>query len=348
MKILHKYILKEIFPIFFLGNIFFVLLLLLDKMLDLADLFFTKNVPGYLIIETIVFYLPSFLVITIPTSAMLAVMIGYGRMSGDSEIIAMRAAGAGKRFFAYPALIFGFTAFIIGVLMSFWLMPLGSISAIGNLSEMAKLVSIKDMKPKELYDEIPGMVFYAVEKENSEQYRKMVIIDKNNHSVITANKADILPSGDAGLLMSLHNGRIVTLNSDGRHSKINFDNFKLNSPLLNPENFSVNSERLMTTDDLIENFSKGPIYRFEFSKRIAMPFAAVIMSIFGMSLGIFFHRSGRSLAIPITIAVVAVYNILFFAAQNFATSGRAEPLFSAWVPNILFAVISILFYRRAA
>ena len=348
MKILHKYILKEIFPVFLLGNIFFVLLLLLDKLIDLADLFFTKNVPGWLIIQTIVFYLPSFLVITIPTSAMLAVMIGYGRLSADSEIIAMRASGAGKRFFARPTLIFGTTAFLLGMLMSFWLMPAGSVSAISNLSKMAKLVSIKDMKEKELYDELPGVVFYAVEKESDAQYRKMLIIEKSRNSVITASEADILPSGDAGLLMDLKDGRIVTLNPDGKHSTINFSSFRLNSPLLSTEDIKINSERLMSTSDLLSNAGNGPIYLFELSKRVSMPFAALIMSIFGMSLGIFFHRSGRSMAIPITIAVVAVYNVMFFASQNFATSGRLDPLLAAWVPNIIFAVLAALFYRRTA
>lgn len=347
MKILHRYILKEIFPIFFLGNIFFVILLLLDKLINLADLFFTKNVPGWLIIQTIVYYLPSFFVITIPTSAMLAVMIGYGRLSSDSEIIAMRASGAGKSFFTYPTMVFGITAFILGIMMSFWLMPLGSTSAIANITKMAKLVSVKDMKPKELYDEIPGMVFYAVKKKSDTQYDQMIIIDKNQHSVITAKKAEILPSGDAGLLMDLQKGRIVTLHENGKHSTIDFDNFKLNTPLLNADDISINSERLMTTHDLIANFEKGPIYRFELSKRIAMPFAAIIMSIFGMSFGIYFHRGGRSLAIPITIAVVAVYNILFFTSQNFATSGRIEPLTAAWVPNIIFAALTVFFYRRA-
>jgi len=346
MNLLHRYILKEIFPIFFLGNIFFVLLLLLDKLLNLADLFFTKNVPGFLIIQTIIYYLPSFFVITIPTSAMLAVMIGYGRLSSDSEIIAMRAAGAGKKFFTKPTVYFGATAFILGITMSFWLMPAGSISAIENLTKMAKLVSIKDLKAKELYDELPGLVFYAVEKESDERYRKMVIINKNQNSVITSNEADILPSGESGLLMDLKDGRIVTLNRDGKHTTIDFDKFKLNTPLLTAEDISVNSERLMETGRLIENFDKSPVYRFEFSKRLAMPFAAVIMSIFGMSLGIFFHRSGRSLAIPVTIAVVAIYNILFFASENFAASGRAEPFLAAWLPNILFAVISLFFYRR--
>lgn len=347
MKILHKYILREIFPIFFLGNIFFVLLLLLDKLIDLADLFFTKSVPAWLIIQTIIFYLPSFLVITIPTSAMLAVMIGYGRLSSDSEVTAMRAAGAGKSFFTYPTVIFGTTAFALSMLMSFWLMPLGSTSAISNLSEMAKLVSIKDMKEKELYDTIPGIVFYAVKKDSDAQYRQMLIIDKKQNSVITAKKAEILPSGDAGLLMNLQDGRIVTLNENNKHSTINFDSFRLNSPLLNPENFSVNSERLMTTEDLIANFDTSPGYKFEFSKRISMPFASVIMSIFGMTLGIFFQRSGRSMAIPITIAVVAVYNILFFTSENFAASGSFEPFTAAWIPNILFTFITAFSYRRA-
>lgn len=348
MKLFHRYILREIFPLFLLGNIFFVLLLLLDKLINLADLFFTRNVPAGLIIQTIIFYLPSFLVITIPTSAMLAVMIGFGRLSADSEIIAMRAAGAGKKFFTYPTLIFGFTAFFLGILMSFWLMPAGSMSAIGNLTKIAKLVSIKDLKEKELYDELPGMVFYTLEKESDESYRKMVIIDKNQNSIITANEAEILPSGDAGLLMNLKHGRIVTISEDGKHSKINFDSFKLNTPLINADSFYVNSERVMETKDLIANFDKSPLYKFEFSKRISMPFAALIMSIFGMSLGIFFHRSGRSLAIPITIAVVAVYNILFFASENFASSGRAEPFLAAWLPNILFAAIALFFYARAA
>ncbi|ADD68273.1 permease YjgP/YjgQ family protein [Denitrovibrio acetiphilus DSM 12809] len=347
MKLLHKYILKEIYPIFFLGNVFFVLLLLLDKLIDLADLFFTKNVPAFLIIQTIVYYLPSFLVITIPTSAMLAVMIGFGRLSSDSEVTAMRAAGAGKKFFTTPTIIFGLTAFLLGIMMSLWLMPAGSRNAIGNLSKIAKLVSINDMKEKELYDELPGIVFYAVKKDSNAKYRKMVIIDKAQHSVITANEAEILPSGNAGLLMNLKNGRIVTLNEDGKHSKINFDTFTLNSPLIDAKDISVNSERIMQTKDLIENFQEAPLYKFEFSKRISMPFAAIIMSIFGMSLGIFFHRSGRSLAIPITIAVVAVYNILFFAAENFAESGRIEPFLAAWLPNILFALIAVFFYRRA-
>jgi len=348
MKTLHKYILKEIFPVFFMGNLFFIVLLLLDKILDLADLFFTKNVPGFLIIETVVFYLPSFLVITIPTSAMMAVMIGFGRLSSDSEVTAMRAAGGGRNFFTYPTLVFGFTAFILGIMMSFWLMPAGSAAAAKNLTKMAKLVSIKDMKEKELYDQLPGLVLYADKRHNDHNYDKLIIIDKKQNSVISAGKAEITPTGDAGLIMNLENGRIVSLSENDRHSTINFENFKLNIPLTDGGDISFKTERLMRTKDLIANLKEGAIYQFELSKRVSMPFAAIIMSIFGMSLGIFFHRGGgRTMAIPATVAVVAIYNIMFFSVQGLAASGRFEPYSAAWIPNLIFTAVALLAYRRA-
>jgi lipopolysaccharide export LptBFGC system permease protein LptF len=147
--------------------------------------------------------------------------------------------------------------------------------------------------------------------------------------------------------MDLTKGRIITLNEDDRHSTINFNNFKLNTPLLDADKVSFKSERLMKVSDLVASFDKGNDYKFEFSKRVSMPFASFIMGIFGMSLGIFFHRSGKTMAIPITIGVVAVYNIMFFSVQSLASSGRVEPFFAAWIPNIVFAVLAFFAYRRA-
>lgn len=346
LKLIHKYIIKELIPIFFLGNIFFVLLLLLDKLMSLSDLFFTKNVPAWLIIQTIILYMPSFLVITIPTSALLAVIFVFGRMSSESEIIAMRAAGAGKRFFIIPTLIFAFGVFLFGVMMSVWLMPKGSAMASENILTMAKLVSIKDIKEKELYEELTGYVFYADKKINDTHYKKLIIIDKTKDSVITAESAEITPNGDAGLIMKLAKGRIVTIRDDGMHSTINYDNFTINTPLVNADNITVRSERLMTLKELKANFNSGdPIFKFEYSKRFSMPFAAMIMCVLGMSIGMYFHRSGKTMAIPSTVVLVVMYNTMFLVAQNIASSGNADPYLAAWIPNIIFGLISIYSYK---
>lgn len=346
LKLIHKYIIKELVPVFLLGNIFFILLLLLDKLMSLADLFFTKNVPAWLIIQTIIYYLPSFLVITIPTSALLAVIFVFGRMSSESEIIAMRAAGAGKRFFLFPTMIFAIAVFFFGVVMSVWLMPKGSALASENLLAMAKLVSIKDIKEKELYDELGGYVFYADKKINDTHYLKLIIIDKTKNSVITAESAEITPNGQAGLIMKLTKGRIVTIREDGMHSTINYDNFTINTPLITADNFTVRSERLMTLQDLRTNFKTGdPVFKFEFSKRFSMPFAAVIMCILGMSIGMYFHRSGKTMAIPATVVLVVLYNTMFLVAQNIASSGSTNPFLAAWIPDIIFGLVSVYSYK---
>jgi len=346
LKLIHKYILKELLPVFFLGNIFFVLLLLLDKLVDLSDLFFTKSVPGWLIIQTVIYYLPSFFVITIPTSALLAVMFVFGRMSSESEIVAMRSFGAGRRFFLLPAMIFAIGVFIIGVLMSSYFMPKGSFLAAENVLKMAKLVSIKDIKEKELYEELKGYVFYAEKKISTTEYERLMIIDKEKNSVITAESAKIIPTGSAGLLLELTDGRIATIREDNLHSTINFKTFSINAPLADASRVTIKTERLMPLNELIANFGEDPIFKFEFSKRFSMPFAAIIMCIFGMSIGMFFHRSGKAMAIPSTVLIVVLYNTMFLVAQNIALSGQIDPFFAAWVPNVVFGVISIYAYER--
>lgn len=347
MKLIHKYILKELIPIFFLGNIFFILLLLLDKLMNLSDLFFTKNVPGWLIVQTVIFYLPSFFVITIPTSALMAVIFVFGRMSSDSEIIAMRASGAGKRFFLVPTMIFAAFVFLFGIMMSLWLMPSGSERAANNLMTMAKLVSIKDIKEKELYEELSGFVFYAEKKLSDTSYEKLMIIEKAKNSVITAASAEVVPTGEAGLLLQLKNGNIVTIREDGMHSVINFQNFSINAPLLDAVRISTKTERLMGIKELVSNFDTEPVYKFEFSKRFSMPFAATIMCIFGMSIGMYFHRSGKAAAVPSTIIIVIVYNMMFLLAESYAKSGSIEPFIAAWIPNIVFGLISVSSYRSS-
>jgi len=347
LKLIHKYIIKELIPVFLMGNISFIAILLLDKLMSLSDLFFTKGIPGWLIIQTIIFYLPSFLVITIPTSALLATTFVFGRMSSDSEIIAMRAAGAGKRFFLKPTMIFAVFVFFFGVVMSIWLMPVGSFHAAQNLISMSKLVSVKDIKEKEIYEELDGFVFYADKKISNIKYENLMIIEKEENSVITAKAAEITPTGDYSLLFQLKDGSVLTIREDGKHSKINFNTFAINVPILGASGVSINTERLMPAGELVSNFNTSPIYRFEFSKRFSMPFAAVILCVFGASVGMFFHRSGKSLAIPSTIIVVAVYNTLFMIAENYAKSGSVEPFSAAWVPNAIFAVVSVISYRRA-
>ncbi|GAB1534710.1 LPS export ABC transporter permease LptF [Geovibrio sp. ADMFC3] len=346
MNTLQKYIIREIVPLFVFGNVLFVVFLLLEKLINLADLFFTKNVPALLIAETIIYYLPSFLMITIPTSALMASMVGFGRLSADSEITVMKAAGAGGRFFLKPAVIVGIGAFALSMFMSVYLMPLGSTLAINNLARIAKSISVKDMKENEMYDEIPGLLFYADKRPDDNEFGKIVVIDKNTGTIITAETGAIVPSGESALVMNFNNGRVVAETAGEQRTVVRFGEMAMNLPFELKDKFSKRDEYFMTMFELAENFDDHVNYKFEFSKRFALPVAGLLMGILGMSLGIFFHRSGRSIGIPLSLGLTLFYYMIFFTSLNLARAGVLDGFFAPWLANIFFTLVTALFAYR--
>ena len=346
MNTLQRYIIREITPLFILGNVLLVVFLLLEKLINLADLFFTKNVPAFLIAQTVVYYLPSFLLITIPTSALIASMVGVGRMSSDSEITVMRAAGAGPKFFLKPALIVGLGAFALAFVMSVYLMPLGNALAINNLTKIAQNISINDMKENEMYDQISGLLFYADKRPDGNSFGKVVVIDKNTGTIITAESGVVLPTDQAALVMNFTNGRVVAESAGDERTVVRFGTMAMNIPFELKDKFKRRDEYFMTMSELVDNFDKHANYRFEFSKRLALPVAGLLMGILGISLGIFFHRSGRSIGMPLSLGLTLVYYMFFFTSLNLARTGAVNAFFAPWIANIIFLFVTIFMARR--
>lgn len=342
MKLLDKYILKQAFPVFVLGNVFFIFLLLLDKLVQLAELFFAKSVPAYLIIQTVIYYFPSFLAITIPTATLLSILIVFSRMSVDSELIVIRASGAGFKQIFKPVAIFGVLAALITLLMTGYLMPLGNKAAVGNLKQVAKSVSINDLKEKQLYKDIPGVIIYVKKIFDKNSFGGMIVIDKRQGYVITANRGNIITTDESEILFDFNEGTLMKKSGD-EYSKIAFNSFKVRIPVPVMEDFQIHGERFMFLGQLINNFKQN-IYKFEFSKRFAIPFAAFIMAVLGMTFGSFFQRAGKSLGVFFSLLVVFLYNLILIFSENMI--GTINPFFSAWIANIIFSIIAVIITAR--
>src|SRR5581483_6170282 len=95
VPVIDRYLIKELVSPFFLGGALFTFFLVLDRIYHLTDLVITKGVPFYLVIQLLVFMLPSFLAFTLPMAFLVAVLLAGGRLAGDLEITAFKAAGVG-------------------------------------------------------------------------------------------------------------------------------------------------------------------------------------------------------------------------------------------------------------
>lgn len=343
MKILTRYILKEILSIFVISNLFIIFILLFEKLIDLASLFFAKGVAGTLIFKTILFYIPSFLVISIPISTLISVMTTFSRFSAESELIVMKASGVSSRYFLKIISSVGFIFFIMATIISLWLMPLGNKLSIENLKNIASNISISDINENELYEEIPGITLLVEKKKGKFDFDNIVIIQKNENLVITSMSGEIFSTKNGTISFNLNNGEIIKKNNE-KISKIKFEQFSINFDLNIDEIIKVKDERVMSLNDLIKNQTKGYIYKFELSKRVALSFSCIIMAVFGMLLGSFFSRSAKTLNLFAAISIVFTYNTILILSENMAKLGL--PYIAAWYANIIFLILSIFFYKR--
>lgn len=118
MKILDRYVWKELVTPFLLGLTVFTFLLLLDRIFDLIDLIINKGVPVHLVVLLLVYISPAILVLTIPIGFLLAILVAFGRLSADMEIVALKACGVSALRLLRPVVLFGLaTTALTGYLM---------------------------------------------------------------------------------------------------------------------------------------------------------------------------------------------------------------------------------------
>ena len=344
MKILSRYILKEISPLFVISNAFVIFILLFEKLVELASLFFAKNISGLLILETILFYVPSFLVISIPISSLIAPMVAFSRFSSDSELVVMRASGASNVWFLKVIASIGFFFFLISLTVSLWLMPLGNELSINNLKQIAKNITVEDIKENEIYSEIPGILMLIEEKFDKNSFKNIMIYKESSDLILTGESGRIFSTGEGSLIFELKNGEIISSKTQGVFTKILFEKFLLNLEVNIDKVVSSKDERIMKMSDLKKNFDKGNMYKFEYSKRFALPFSSLIMAVFGMTLGAFLKRGGRSANILGAFLVIFLYNLILIFSENIART--SYPFLSAWYGNICFGILTAFFYKR--
>lgn len=347
MNRIQRYIILEIFPVFIAGNFFFVFLLLIEKLVTLADLFFAKNIPFLLIIETILYFMPSLFVVTIPIASLLAIMIGFSRLSADSELVAMRACGASNKSLLKPVILFGLFATAVSLAMSGYFVQKGSELALNNLNKIVENISINDLRPNEMYEELPGILLFVKKKNNEFNFEGIIVINKKDKLIITANQSRISPTDKKTMEMEFKNGRLTLTNAKDDITNIAFDNMTVNFPLNMNIAQAVSSPMTMGIPELFKESPNNPKAAFELSKRFAMPLSAIIMTLFGFSLGVFLSRSGKSFGVLISIGIAFFYNAFILYLENTAGKIFIQPAFAAWLPNIIFTVILAFFLKKS-
>src|SRR5208283_4801022 len=123
MRILARYILKEIFSHSLLGLLVFTFVIFIRQLGNLLELVVRHNVPLNDMATLFLLPVPSILMMTIPLAVMVGTLIGLSRMAADGEAIAVRASGIGIGAFIRPVMFLAVTGWAVTLWMGLFLAP---------------------------------------------------------------------------------------------------------------------------------------------------------------------------------------------------------------------------------
>jgi LPS export ABC transporter permease LptG len=123
MKIFARYVLKEMIPPTLLGFIFYTSVILMRNLFELAGMIIKRSLSGAVVGKLLAFLMPNIIILTLPMSLLFGILIAVGRLSSDSEIVAMRALGISTRTIYRPVFLFTFLMAVLNFYLINTVMP---------------------------------------------------------------------------------------------------------------------------------------------------------------------------------------------------------------------------------
>src|ERR1700686_816506 len=161
MKILTRYIFKEMLGPTALGFAFYTFIILMKNLFDFAGMIIKRSLPASTVGRLLFLSLPHIVVLTVPMSLLFGILIAVGRLSSDSEIIALRALGISTRTIYRPVFLFSFLVFLVNLYLMNFVLPHGNAEFAALRSEIFTSQIEKELKPRVFYDEFENLTIYV-------------------------------------------------------------------------------------------------------------------------------------------------------------------------------------------
>lgn len=359
-KTFHTYLIREISIPFLLGMAAFTSVLLMGRLLKLADLVVSKGVSLADVLKMVLYLTPSFCLVTIPMAFLLALLLAFGRLSSDSEITAIKACGVSLYGLLPPVLAFALFAYLATTFITVFALPWGNTSFKRLLFDIVESRITLSLKEKVFNDEFPGLIIYTDHCDTKRHAISGILINDDRNpqesSTIFADSGIIdTDPATKTLRLELKNGGIHRLLGKTGYRLIEFQDYVLSIDLSRAPREMVKNELDMTFAELragIRSPRVDPSLRrdmlLEFHRRFSLPFACFVFALIGVPLGIQNQRSGKAAGFSLSIGVLLIYYVILSAGKALGERGVLHPAAAVWAPNVLFLAIGIYLFRMTA
>lgn len=303
-------------------------------------------------------FVPYFSNLFSPLFVFIAVIFFTSKLAGNSEIIAMLAAGVSFKRLLRPYMISAALIAVLNLALGAYVIPRGTVirqnfeAKYKNSKRTTSASNVQLMVG-------PGIIAYMQQYDDRSKTAFGFSLDKfENKKLVSHMTASTLrydSISDTRYHWKAQNWKIRTLKGlkEEITSGATLDTLIMMEPM--DLVFSKGQQETLTSPELRMYISKqidrgsGNVvqYEVEYHKRIATSFASFILTIIGVSLSSRKRKGGMGLYLGIGLALSFAYILLQTISATFAINADTPPMLAAWIPNLLYVFIAYFCYRQA-
>ena len=377
IPLIDRWLLGQIIPpMIFAISAFTVISLSVGVMFDLIRKIVEYGLPLLQALKALIYSLPSFLVLSFPMAVLLSTLLSYGKLSANSELLALKSLGITTSRIIAPAV--AVSIFMTGLTFYFNdnLVPSSNKLAESTLrsgmgssfnkgksrnniifTRKGSKIDATTNKPTKI-NTYTTHIFYASRFENNimEEVTVLDFSRENLKQILTANNA-IFDKDNSSWIFT--DGSIVSTDSIGQTTSIKFKQYTypfVEGPLdlaKVPKDASdmslkeaLEAERIYKK---IGNLKEIRKIQVRIQEKFTLPCACLVFGLIGSILGSKSNlRSSKSQGFGLSVILILVYYIMSFVCSSFGVKGLLPPIIAAWFPVLISLGGGFYFLRNAS
>lgn len=357
VKKLDWYIFKSFILTFFIALILIIGIVIIFDISEKIDDFVKNEAPlKAIIVDYYLNFIPYFINMFSPLFVFITVVFYTSRQAANSEIIAILSSGVSYRRMLMPYMAAAAIITGLSLMLNLYVIPKSNATRLEFEQTYVKKRSAA--KTRNIHYQIaPGEFVYV---ESFSQWNKTAykftlenIEDNRLVSKLSAESAQWDSTMDGWRLRRY----VLRDYSDGLEDRVQcgerldtvialkLSDFYFNEKTV--QTLSIKNLNALIETQKMRGDSNVMYAEIEKNNRYALPFSAFILTIMGVALSSRKKRGGIGWNLGLGIGLAFTYILFMRFSQMFVYAGTMSATIALWLPNVIFAIIAAILYKKA-
>lgn len=367
LRIIDRHILKQIAMPLAAAMAIGLLMLLAERMVRLLDTTLGKKNSFAVVFELLAYLVPHYLGTAIPAALFLGLLLGFGKMSANSETDAFMSAGIGLNRMARPVILLSALLSLVSLAIFGWMQPYTRYAYRSVVFDV-KNVDVFYLAEEGVFMQAGTRTFIldTLDRSQNAFERAFIYEDKGveGSETVTASRGSLIEieSGQRPVL-HLEQGHRLTVKqkpvpNGGTLPPAEVAEFALADTPLGKVSKDIfrprgEDERELTLPELYARLDTPPAntnrqeMTTEFHKRLVNVASILVLPLLAIPFAVGTRRSRRSSRFGIALVLIVVYHEIIEQGSVIASRGTVSPLFTLWLPFVLLTAFAAWRYVTA-